>query len=141
MTDQLQLLLSKIFLCTSLAGTLAWIADYSRDKWWNNVVGQNLVTKTVIIALLLMTSLLGAFFRLSPGFIYWLRWFDIGLLACLGPVMVWRIVVFRRVSGAVVRCRNGHVVSSGARYCPECGVRMSDGDLEDSPADLPVADS
>jgi hypothetical protein len=134
--DPVQLLLTRICLCTSLAGTLAWIFDYSRDKWWNNVVGRNLATKTIIIALLLIVSLLGAFFRLTPGFIYWLRWADITLLAAIGPVMVWRMFVFRRVTAATVRCPAGHFVSSGARYCPQCGTFMPGA----VPEERPVAD-
>jgi hypothetical protein len=135
--DHLQLLFIRIFLCTSLAATLAWIADYSRDRWWRNIIGRNLATKTVIIALLLLVSLLSAFFRLTPGFIYWLRWADIVLLASIGPVMVWRMVVFRKVAGAAVRCPAGHWAASGANYCQECGIPMPGG----PGAGRPLADS
>lgn len=120
--DPVQVLLLRIFMCTAFGMSVAWIIDYSRTRWWRNVVGQNLVAKTSIISALLLISILGSFLRLSPGALITLRWAYIVLLACIGPVMAWRMVVFSRVSGAVHQCLNGHWVSDVARYCPVCGI-------------------
>lgn len=118
-------LLARIFLCTSLLASLAWTADYSRTGAWRNVVGRNLLTKTVIICALLTISLLGSLLRFDPFWLRVLAWTDLVLIAAIGPVMLWRMLVFRKVSVSVVRCLNGHFVSAEAVYCPQCGVPVT----------------
>lgn len=131
--NHLMAFLLKLFTCTSLVGSLAWIVDYSRDKWWRNVVGKNLVTKTIIICLLLGIALAFDFFTLSALAREILLWCYIVLLGCIGPVMVWRMWVFHKVSGNVIRCPNGHFVTAGVTYCSQCGF------LVNSPAPPPVS--
>jgi hypothetical protein len=118
----LLLLLDKVFICTSLAGSLAWIADYSRRKWWRNPVGRTLMAKTVIIAALLSLSALQLFFNLNRYDSIAVAWLGVALLGLIGPVMVWRMAVFHRVSRPAARCANGHPLPMLARYCPQCGV-------------------
>ena len=125
--DPTFVLLYRIFLCTSLTGSLLWIADYSRSGWWRNPVGKNLVTKTAIITLLLAISLVGSLVRLDPLALEILRWCDLVLLAAIGPVMVWRMVVFHWIAGEVIACPAGHEISSASNFCPHCGLRVVPG--------------
>lgn len=118
------IILLRIFMSTSLLCSLAWIVDYSRQRGWHNIVGRNLLTKTVIITVLLMIGLLTSLFRFSLDVELFLGWVYVALLAAIGPVMVWRMVVLHQVSDAVAHCPAGHVVSAGARYCPECGLPL-----------------
>ena len=113
--------LLRIALCEALAGSLMWMAEYSLRRGWRNLVGRNLLAKTAILCGLLLIGLLGSLLRFSPFWLEVLRWCDLVLVAAIGPVMVWRMAVFRRVGGAVARCPDGHYVSAGARYCPQCG--------------------
>lgn len=118
------ILLAKIFEGTSLACSLLWIVDYTRQRGWHNMVGRNLLTKTVIISLLLLIVLLLSLFQFSPVVELILTWAYVVLLAAIGPVMIWRMVVLHQAAVAVVRCSAGHVVTVGARYCPECGLPL-----------------
>lgn len=120
----LYLLLIKVAISVSLGASLLWIADYSRSQWWKNSVGLTLVTKTGIIAVLLAIQLVTFFVRLDPEWLDIVRWTDLFLVALVAPVMVWRMVIFQRVAGAIVSCSNGHQVSSAVAYCPMCGVKM-----------------
>lgn len=122
----LYLLLFKIVLSVSLGCSLLWIADYSRTRWWKNSVGLTLVTKTGIIAVLLAVQLVTFFVRLDPEWLDIVRWTDLYLVALVAPIMVWRMIIFKRVSTAIVLCSNGHQVSPAVRYCPMCGVKMQE---------------
>jgi len=121
----LYLLLAKIIIGTTLACSVAWLIDYSRTGAWRNPVGQTLLTKTVIISALLLVSWLTTLFRFDFRVLNIIRWGDLGLVALVAPVMVWRMVVFHRVTAARLTCSNGHSVSGGANFCPMCGVPMS----------------
>lgn len=133
--DAVFILLLRLFEATSLGASLAWIVDYTRQRGWHNIVGRNLLTKTVIITLLLLIGFLTSLFRFSPGVEEFLSWAYLVLLAAIGPVMVWRMAVLRRVGTAVVTCPAGHTVTAAARYCPECGIL-----LPPSPPGKAVAD-
>jgi hypothetical protein len=119
------ILLSRIFLSTSLAGCLAWVVDYTRQRGWHNVAGQNLLTKTTILALLLLIGLLTSLFRFSHDVEVVLSWAYVVLLAAIGPVMVWRMWVFHRLGSVTAKCPAGHVVPVSARYCHVCGQPIS----------------
>lgn len=120
--DPVQLDLFRAALCVALAGSLMWVAEYSLRRGWRNPVGRNLLAKTVIICCLLLISLLASLLHFSRGGLEVLFWCDLALIAAIGPVMAWRMAVFRRVGGAVARCPAGHFVSAGALYCPQCGL-------------------
>jgi hypothetical protein len=121
MPSPLLMLFSKIFLGTALAGMIAWVVDYSLQHGWQNPLGRTLLVKTVILLALLGLSALSLYFNLN---LLVLEWVQVILLGLVGPVMVWRMVAFRRVSSATLRCPNGHVVSMLARFCPVCGARV-----------------
>jgi hypothetical protein len=119
------LLLYKVFLGTSLAGSLAWVIYYFRIGV-HSVLGKNLLIKTLIICGLLAISLLASMFRLNPAVLRALTWVDLALIASIGPVMVWRFAAFRQMNAAAaVECPNGHFVSADAMFCPRCGVSLA----------------
>ena len=130
MPSPLYLLLAKIIIGIALVCSIAWVIDYSRARAWSNPVGQTLLAKTVIITLLLCFSELSAFFRFRPMELQVVRWSDLVLLALIGPVMVWRMRVFHQLGGAFTLCSNGHRVSAAAKFCPLCGVPMTEGERE-----------
>lgn len=122
--DPVLLLLSRIFLCTSLAGTLAWVGYYFRLRGWDNPVGRNWLAVKLVIAGLLLDGLLASFFRFNPLVMRVLSWADVVLLAAIGPFMVWRMRMFRRLAALPDRCPAGHPVPVSARYCPQCGIAL-----------------
>jgi hypothetical protein len=123
-------ILLRVFETTSLLGSLAWITDYTRQRGWHNVAGRNLLTKTVIIASLLLLGLLLSLFRFNPLIEEILYWLYVALLAAIGPVMVWRMVVFHRLGGATRKCPAGHVVPVTDKYCHVCGQLIPPQDRE-----------
>lgn len=116
--------LARVFLAIAVISCVVWIVDYSRTGWWRNPVGQNLVVKTSLLTLLLSLSLLASLLRLSPVSAAVIRWADLGLVALIGPVMMWRVRVFHRVGLAIVRCPAGHPVSVASKFCPACGLLL-----------------
>jgi len=118
-------LLLKIFLCTSLSGLAFWIVDYSLHRGWSNALGRTLLVKSFLLLGLLGLSALSVFLNLNRNTSIAVAWLQVALLALIGPVMVWRSLVFRRVARATRRCPNGHVVSALAIYCPRCGEPIS----------------
>ena len=97
--DDLILLLFKIVTVSGFVSLAAWIGDYTRmAKWWKNAIGRTLVTKTALIAALLVPSALSLFFHFNRLTSHIAAWIDIALLGSVTPVMLWRIVVFRKIS-------------------------------------------
>lgn len=117
-------LLDKVFVLTSLASCLAWIVEYTLNRGWRNSLGRTLLTKTALLAGLLGLSALSAFFHLNRTTSLWVAWVAVVMLGLIGPVMLWRMWVFRRLQHASRRCPNGHPVTPLARFCPRCGVRI-----------------
>ena len=96
--DQLILLLLKIILIADVVSIVAFIADYSRmASWWRNPVGRTIVVKDILLVLVLIPSVLSLFFTFSRLSSHIAAWVDVALLGALAPVMLWRIVVWRRV--------------------------------------------
>jgi protein-S-isoprenylcysteine O-methyltransferase Ste14 len=104
----------------ALAGTVAWLADYTRSRWWRNPLSANLAAKTIIIIAFCAMTALSLFFSLNRLDSEVVSWCLVILLGSIGPVMAHRIWAFRRL-GEARRCPEGHAVSVTARYCPECG--------------------
>lgn len=115
------IVLDKIFVLTSLGGCLSWIGEYTWNSGWRNVIGRTLLAKTSLLAGLLALTAVSLFLPLDAPWRLALSWAGVILLGLIGPVMVWRLLVFRKVSKAVQACPNGHRISA-ARYCPQCGV-------------------
>lgn len=88
----------KVVTVAGFASLAAWIAVYTRlAKWWQNDIGRTLVAKTALIALLLVPTALSLFFHLSGRTSLAMAWVDVGLIALITPVMLWRIAVWLKV--------------------------------------------
>lgn len=124
MTPPIMILLLQIGVPLALAGTIAWLADYSRTRWWRHVVGRNLTIKTLIIFALLIISAIDVFAPPSYRLELILAWCEVGLVWLIGPVLFWRLVIFRRLANSARHCPNGHAVLPTARYCPQCAHPM-----------------
>lgn len=114
------MLLLKISLVSSLAGSGAWLLWYWK-RGWGNPLGRVLIIDRIIILALLGLSALSIFAGLNRQTSLAVAWVQVGLIASIGPVMVWLLFVVRRAGQAVRRCPDGHLVSVQARYCPRCG--------------------
>ena len=89
------ILLGKIVCIAALASLAGWVAIYTRlAKWWRNPIGRTLVTKTLLIAALLLPTTINLFFTLNP---IGVAWVDIALIGAITPVMIWRSVVWMRL--------------------------------------------
>jgi hypothetical protein len=92
------ILLLRIVLIAGFVSLLAWIADYTRmAPWWTNPIGRTLVTKTAVIAALLIPTTLSLFLNLNRTTSNIVAWLDVVLIGLVTPVMLWRIVVFRKI--------------------------------------------
>ena len=93
------ILASKTVTVAAFVSLTAWIAVYTRvAHWWRNPVGQTLVVKTAIIALLLIPTILSLFFHLNRATSWAAGWVDVALIGAITPVMAWRIRVWIRVN-------------------------------------------
>ena len=99
--DQMILLLLKIILIADVVSIVAFVADYTRlAPWWRNPIGRTIVVKDILLVLVLIPSVLSLFFTFSRLSSHIAAWVDVVLLGSLAPVMLWRIVVWRRVQAA-----------------------------------------
>lgn len=88
----------KVAVIAAFLSIAAFVAVYSRlAPWWRNPIGQTIVVKDVIIAILLVPSILSLFFHLNRITSEAAGWFDVTLIAAITPVMLWRIHVWRRI--------------------------------------------
>ena len=96
-TDWL-ILAFKIAVIAAFVSIAAFVAVYTRlAPWWRNPIGQTIVVKDAIIAVLLIPSILSLFLGLNRLTSEIAGWFDVTLIALITPVMCWRIVVWRRI--------------------------------------------
>lgn len=119
--------LDKVFVVTSLIGCLAWLLEYTRNAGWRNAMGRTLLTKTSLLAGLLLLSAVSFFVRLAGTWLLLFTWAGVLMLGAIGPVMIWRMLVFGRLSHGVRYCPNGHRNLLIARYCSVCGAAMQAG--------------
>lgn len=101
--DTLVILLLKISLISAFCSLVGWVVTYHRlshGNWRHNAIGQTLVTKTLLVAGLLVPFTLSLFFHLNRQDSRICGWVDVVLLGAIAPVMLWRSVVWLRVSRA-----------------------------------------
>jgi hypothetical protein len=99
-TDWITLLL-RVGCIGGFISLVAWIAQYSRyTSWWKNPIGRTLVTKTGLIAALLVPTTLSLFFHFNRLTSYVAGWIDAGLVCLIAPVMCWRIAVWHKIHRA-----------------------------------------
>jgi hypothetical protein len=91
----------KVTLVTGFASIAIWIWTYTAlARWWRNPVGRSLVMHAGLIAVLLVPSTLSLYFHLSRGTSDIAAWLDTALITAITPVMLWRCVVWVRLSRA-----------------------------------------
>ena len=96
------LLAFKVVSLTSFVSLFAWVAQYhiyTHGAWRNNPIGRTLVVKTSLIALLLVPTILALFFHFSATTSRIAGWVDVVILGAVGPVMWWRMAVWRKLHG------------------------------------------
>ena len=114
--------LDRVFVLTSLASCLAWITEYTVHRGWRNSMGRTLLVKTCLLAALLALSAVSVWFHLTRSNSLVIAWISVVLLGAIGPVMLWRMLVFRRIIRFRRDCPNGHPVPPAALFCPDCGA-------------------
>jgi len=97
--DGLIILLLKIGCVSGFVSLVGWIGIYTwLAKWWRNPIGRTLVAKSLLLAALLVPTILSLFFHLSAATSERMAWVDVVLIGMIAPVMIWRSVVWIRVS-------------------------------------------
>ena len=92
-------LAAKIGLAWGVFGIVRWILVYSRlQPWWHDSIGQTLVIKAAMFAVLL--TLLGvlAYIRLHGIWLTIFSWAAVIDICTIGPIMEWRTQVWKRVT-------------------------------------------
>jgi hypothetical protein len=104
--DSLIVLLLRIGLISGFCSISAWVIVYSRlARWWGNPVGQTLVIKSALLAVLFVVVASSLFFKLNR---YFTGWADVTLIGAVTPVMIWRTVVWLRLGRAGRLPHDGH---------------------------------
>jgi len=106
--DELLLRCLQIVLISGFLSLAGWVAVYTKlAPWWRNPIGRTLVTKTTLIAVMFIPSILALFFHFSRQGSRVAAWVDIALIGAVTPVMVWRTVVWLRLYKAGIVPRDG----------------------------------
>jgi hypothetical protein len=96
--DQAILLAFKVVEVASLVTIVAFVAYYTRiAPWHKNPIGRTIVYKDLALILILMPSILSIFVNFNRLTSHIAAWFDVGSFALVPVIMVWRIVVWRRI--------------------------------------------
>jgi hypothetical protein len=98
----------QVVLICGFCSLVGWVAVYTKlAPWWRNPVGQTLVIKTALIALMFIPSILSLFFHLSAATSKLMGWVDVALIGAVTPVMLWRIAVWMQLHKAGGLPRDG----------------------------------
>ena len=99
--EQAIILAFKIVEVASVVTIAAFIACYSRwAAWWRNPIGRTIVLKDVALVLVLIPSILSIFVDFNRLTSHIAAWFDVAAFALVPVIMIWRIVVFRKIHRA-----------------------------------------
>jgi hypothetical protein len=99
--EQALILAFKIVEVASVATIAAFVGCYSKwARWWENPIGRTLVFKDIALVLVLIPSILSIFIDFSRFTSRIAGWFDVGALALVPVIMVWRVLVFRKIHKA-----------------------------------------
>jgi hypothetical protein len=117
--DQAIILGFKITEAASLVTIAAFVAYYSKlVRWYRNPVGRTIVLKDLALILVLLPSVLSIFFHFNRLTSYVAEWFDIGSFALVPVIMIWRIVVWRRLDRLGLLLRDGDGRQGGSDGAP-----------------------
>lgn len=107
--EQAIVLAFKIAEIASLVTIAAFVGYYTvLARWWRSPIGLTIVAKDIALILVLLPSVLSMFFQFNRLTSYVAAWFDVGSFTMVPVIMVWRIVVWRRLDRLGRLPRNGH---------------------------------
>jgi hypothetical protein len=99
--DQAILLAFKVVEVASVVTIAAFVAYYSTvANWWANPIGRTIVIKDIALILVLIPSLLSIFIDFNRLTSHIAAWFDVASFGAIPVIMVWRIIVWRRIHKA-----------------------------------------
>lgn len=102
--DHLLILLFRTADLFAMASIVLFVGVYWKlAPWWRNPIGRTIVAKDILLFVALIPSALSMFVHFTRVPAHVAAWFDLGCVAGIGVVMVWRTVVWWRVhkSGVV----------------------------------------
>ena len=117
----MELLGLKIALVVSVAGTLVFIAEYTRlTRWacWRDPVGITLIIEALFGLGYLVPLMFAAFFRLSAWANLVASWALICFIGFGGVVLLWRTLVFENAGQAVLPKIRERVIRRNGRARP-----------------------
>ena len=85
---------ASVVTIATFVGCYTW---WTKGKCWRNPIGQTIVLKDIALVLVLIPSILSIFFSFNRLTSHIAAWFDVGSLALVPIIMVWRIAVFRKI--------------------------------------------
>jgi hypothetical protein len=99
--DQVITFCFKVIDVTALVTIVAFVAYYSTiAQWYRNPVGRTIVLKDIALALILVPSALNLFLHFNELSSHIAAWFDVASFGAVPVIMVWRIIVWRRIHKA-----------------------------------------
>jgi dolichyl-phosphate-mannose--protein O-mannosyl transferase len=107
--DQAIILGFKVTEVASLVTIVAFVAYYTRlAPWYRNPIGRTIVFKDLALILVLLPSVLSIFLSFNRLTSHIAAWFDVASFALVPVIMIWRIIVWRRLDRLGLLSRNGH---------------------------------
>lgn len=102
MTQDAAIILAfKVVEVASVVTIAVFVVCYSRwANWFRNPIGRTIVLKDIALILVLLPSILSIFFQFNRLTSHIAAWFDVGSLALVPAVMVWRTLVFWKIHQA-----------------------------------------
>jgi hypothetical protein len=99
--DQAITLAFKVVEVASVVTIGAFVACYSAwARWWENAIGRTIVAKDMALILVLLPSILSIFLHFNRLTSHVAAWFDLASLGAIPVIMVWRIIVWRKIHKA-----------------------------------------
>jgi hypothetical protein len=88
----------KVACICGFVSLTGWVALYTAyTPWWRNQIGRTLAAKTLLIAALLVPTTLSLFLHFNRLTSLVAGWIDVALIGLITPVMIWRILVWRKI--------------------------------------------
>ncbi len=99
--DQSVILALKVVLIAGFVSLTASVAVYTRlTRWaaWRNPVGRTLMAKSLLLAMALVPTTLSLFFTFNRLTSHIAGWVDVALIGAITPVMLWRCLIWVKIS-------------------------------------------
>lgn len=109
MQSSIQLHLLEMSLIESCVCILIWIVAYTfLEKWWRHQIGWTLVLTKVLFFGALFLVVLSIYLSFSRYTSEVAAWIQIALIGLVGPVMIWRTILWVNISRAGKRMKHGN---------------------------------